>query len=106
MSDSVMASHILLMYRGSMRSTASRTKEDALAKMEEMKVALDKGADFADLARTNSDCPSGEEGGNLGLFGRGEMVPEFEAAAFGLPVGGVSGVFETSFGYHIVKRTR
>lgn len=105
MSDHVMASHILLMFQGSMRSTATRSKADALALIQDLKKQVDGGADFGDLARQHSDCPSGEEGGNLGLFGRGEMVPEFEVATFALPVGGVSDVVETSFGYHLIKRT-
>jgi parvulin-like peptidyl-prolyl isomerase len=105
MSDHVMASHILLMYQGSMRSTATRSKADALTLIQDLKKQVDGGADFGDLARRHSDCPSGEEGGNLGLFGRGEMVPEFEVATFALPVGGVSDVVETSFGYHLIKRT-
>lgn len=105
MADSVRASHILLMYQGSERSTASRTKAEAQAQIQELKTAIDGGADFADLARKHSDCPSGKSGGDLGSFGRGQMVPPFEQAAFGLPVGGTSGIVETDFGYHIIQRT-
>lgn len=105
MSGQVRASHILLMYKGSMRSTATRSKDEALASIEAMRQQVVDGADFGQLARENSDCPSGQEGGDLGFFGRGQMVPEFEQAAFGLQPGQVSGVIETAFGYHLVQRT-
>ena len=105
MSDQVRASHILLMYKGSERSTATRSKEEAQSRIAEIKTQIDGGADFAQLATQHSDCPSGRKGGDLGTFGRGQMVGPFEDAAFGLPVGGVSGVVETPFGYHIIHRT-
>jgi parvulin-like peptidyl-prolyl isomerase len=105
MSDQVKASHILLMYKGSERSTATRSKEEAQSQIGEIKTQIDGGADFAQLAAQHSDCPSGRKGGDLGAFGRGQMVGPFEDAAFGLPVGGVSGVVETPFGYHIIHRT-
>ncbi len=101
----VRASHILLMYSGSARSSASRSKEQALAQINEIKSQLDGGGDFAELARANSDCPSGKSGGDLGPFGRGQMVGPFEDAAFGMPVGATSGVVETEFGYHLIRRT-
>jgi len=105
MSEQVQASHILLMYQGSMRSTASRSKDEAQQQINAIKGELDGGADFASLASQHSDCPSSAKGGDLGRFGRGQMVGEFEDAAFGLEVGGTSGVVETPFGYHIIKRT-
>ena len=105
MSDSVSASHILLMYAGSMRSTATRSKDDALSQIQDLKAQVEGGADFAELAREHSDCPSGQDGGALGTFGRGQMVPEFENAAFALEAGGVSDVVETDFGYHLIQRT-
>lgn len=105
MSDSVRASHILLMYKGSMRSTASRSKDEAAAQIASIQQQLQGGADFGELARAHSDCPSKARGGDLGSFGRGQMVGEFETAAFGLPVGGTSGVVETPFGYHLITRT-
>jgi len=105
MSSSVRASHILLMYAGSERSTATRSKDQAAQQIRELKAQVDGGTDFADLARKHSDCPSGKSGGDLGSFGRGQMVPEFETTAFGLPVGGTSDVVETAFGYHLIRRT-
>jgi parvulin-like peptidyl-prolyl isomerase len=93
------------MYQGSARSTATRTKDAALQQITELKQQLDGGGDFAALARQHSDCPSGKQGGDLGSFGKGQMVKEFESTAFGLPVGGTSGVIETMFGYHIIRRT-
>ena len=105
MSDQVRASHILLMYQGSMRSTATRSKEEAVQQIGQIKQQLDGGADFGQLAQQHSDCPSGKNGGDLGMFGRGQMVGEFEEAAFGLEVGGTSDVVETPFGYHIIRRT-
>lgn len=105
MADQVRASHILLMYKGSMRSSASRSQDDAKSGIEKLKGELDGGADFAALAKEHSDCPSSQDGGDLGVFGKGMMVKEFETTAFALPVGGVSGVVETPFGYHLIKRT-
>ncbi len=105
MADSVGASHILLMYAGSSRSSATRSKDDALTEIQGYKQMIDDGIEFEALARANSDCPSGKDGGALGVFGKGQMVPEFEQAAFNMNVGEVSGVVETSFGYHLIKRT-
>ncbi len=105
MANQVRASHILLMYAGSARSSAARSKDEAAQEIQALKAQIDGGADFADLARQHSDCPSGRSGGDLGNFGRGQMVGPFEDAAFGLEVGGTSGVVETDFGYHIIRRT-
>lgn len=105
MADQVRASHILLMYAGSARSTATRTKEQAQSNIRALRTQLDDGGDFATLAKQNSDCPSSRSGGDLGTFGRGQMVPAFEQAAFGLNIGEVSDVIETDFGYHIIQRT-
>lgn len=105
MSGTVSASHILLMYAGSMRSTATRSKDDALSQIEDLKTQIDDGADFAELAREHSDCPSGHDGGALGTFTKGQMVKAFEDAAFALDVGATSDVVETDFGYHLIQRT-
>lgn len=105
MADQVRASHVLLMYAGSARSSATRSKADAASLIAEIKQKLDAGEDFAALATEHSDCPSGRSGGDLGPFGRGQMVGPFEDAAFSLDVGDVSDIVETDFGYHIIKRT-
>jgi parvulin-like peptidyl-prolyl isomerase len=105
MAESVRASHILLMYQGSMRSTATRSKEEARREIDTIKQKLADGEDFSWLAKNHSDCPSGRGGGDLGAFGRGQMVPEFERAAFALGIGSVSDVVETPFGYHLIMRT-
>jgi peptidyl-prolyl cis-trans isomerase C len=61
---------------------------------------------FADLAKQHSTCPSRRKGGNLGEFGRGQMVKEFEKVAFGMNVGEISKPVKTKFGYHIIMRTK
>lgn len=98
MSDEIQASHILLGVEG-------RSKEEALTQITELKEQIDGGADFAELAREHSDCPSGRSGGDLGPFGRGVMVPTFDEAAFNLEDGEISGPVETDFGYHLIHRT-
>ena len=105
MTDQVQASHILLMYEGSSRSTATRSKDDALSEIQALAKALAEGGDFEQLAAENSDCPSGMRGGDLGTFGRGQMVGAFEDAVFALEVGNTSDVVETDFGYHLIQRT-
>lgn len=90
MSDTVSASHILV---GSLNEAV------------EVRNAILSGSEFGDLAKTHSKCPSGQNGGSLGSFPRGMMVPEFETAAFGLNVGEVSEPVQTGFGYHIIHRT-
>ncbi len=105
MPSSVRASHILLMYKGSARSTATRSKAEAEQQINALHQQLAGGAEFAALARAHSDCPSKSKGGDLGSFGPGQMVKPFETAAFGMEVGGVSGVVETDFGYHLITRT-
>lgn len=100
------AAHILLMYKGSMRAgeQIERTKEEALVQIEDLKKRINDGADFAQLARMYSDCPSSNKGGDLGTFGKGQMVQAFEDAAFALEKGQVSDIVETPFGFHIIKR--
>lgn len=101
--ETVQASHILV----KMEANASKAEQDAAAKkINDLYVQLTDGKkDFAELAKANSDCPSSEQGGDLGAFGRGMMVPEFEKVAFSLKPGEISKPFKTQFGYHIVKLT-
>jgi len=65
---------------------------------------LKKGEKFSAIAKDVSLCPSGKRGGDLGTFGRGQMVKEFENAAFALDKGQISGIIKTQFGYHIIRR--
>lgn len=79
-------------------------KDAALKKISEIRARIVAGGDFAEEAKKHSDCPSGQEGGSLGWFGRGMMVPEFDKAAFEMKKGEVSGVITTQFGYHIIYK--
>lgn len=81
------------------------SKAEKKAKIESIKKQLDGGADFAELAKANSDCPSSQKGGDLGEFTRGNMVKPFEDAAFSQEIGKVGGIVETQFGYHLIKVT-
>lgn len=84
----------------SARHILVKTEEEAKAIIKE----LDGGADFVELAKTKSTGPSGPKGGDLGFFGKGRMVPEFEAAAFGLEKGAYTKEpVKTQFGFHIIK---
>jgi hypothetical protein len=100
------AAHVLVSWKDALRSSASRTKEEAKARAEEALAELRKpGADFADVSRRFSDdVASDAEGGFLGIFERGVMVPEFERALEALGVGETSGLVETPFGWHVVRR--
>ena len=73
------------------------------SKANELISMIKSGQDFAQLARTHSECPSGKNGGSLGWFGRGQMVKEFEDAAFGGKKGDVVGPVKTQFGWHVIK---
>jgi peptidyl-prolyl cis-trans isomerase SurA len=85
----------------------AKAKAAARAKAESLLVQINKGADFAELAKTHSQDPgSGAQGGDLGWNRRGAMVKEFDEMMFALPVGRVSPVVETPFGYHIIKVDR
>ncbi|HEY5652833.1 MAG TPA: peptidylprolyl isomerase [Pontiella sp.] len=70
----------------------------------DLKQQIEGGADFAELAKAHSKCPSGAQGGALGTFGRGQMVKEFDEVVFSAPVGEVQTV-ETQFGHHLVEVT-
>jgi parvulin-like peptidyl-prolyl isomerase len=102
--DEIKARHILIAIQGSGVPGAVLTDTQAKAKADAIKKRLDKGEDFASLARTESDDKgSGVQGGNLGAVVRGMMVPRFEEAAFGLKVGQVSPPVRTEFGYHLIQ---
>lgn len=71
----------------------------------ELKKEIEKGADFAELAKAHSNCPSGAQGGDLGSFGPGMMVPEFDKVVFSAPLNQVQGPVKTAFGYHLLEVT-
>ena len=70
---------------------------------EKLKAEISAGADFADVARKHSQCPSGKQGGDLGEFHQGQMVPEFDKVAFNDELGKVHGPIKTQFGYHLLE---
>jgi peptidyl-prolyl cis-trans isomerase C len=90
MPDKIRCAHILV-----------KTQTEAKAVQDR----LTKGETFASIAQQVSQCPSGKKGGDLGKFGRGQMVKEFEVAAFNLQKGETSAPVKTQFGYHIIRRT-
>ena len=69
----------------------------------ELKQQIIDGADFAEMAKQHSSCPSSAQGGDLGQFSPGQMVPEFDAVIWSEEVGGVHGPVKTSFGYHLIE---
>ena len=104
--ETVKARHILIRFTGSRvpvrEGMKDLSKEESLAKAKEVKAKLTK-ENFAEMAKKESDdAGSGADGGSLGAFARGSMVPPFEAAAFSLPVGTISDPVESPFGYHII----
>jgi parvulin-like peptidyl-prolyl isomerase len=102
------ARHILVAYRGSQRADPkiTRSREDARQLATQIANDVRAGKDWQQLWQEHSDEPSGQAGGDLGMFGRGQMVPAFEHAAFGLDVGQTSDPVETPFGFHVIQRTR
>jgi peptidyl-prolyl cis-trans isomerase C len=88
MTSKVSAAHILVKDEG---------------KAKELLVMIKNGKDFGQLARTYSECPSGKNGGSLGWFGKGQMVKEFEDAAFKAQKGETVGPVKTQFGWHLIK---
>jgi peptidyl-prolyl cis-trans isomerase C len=89
MSNKIHCAHILV-----------KTEKDVNTVLERIK----KGEKFSAIAQDVSLCPSKKRGGDLGTFGRGQMVKEFEKAAFALDKGQISGIVKTQFGYHIIRR--
>ena len=78
---------------------------DSEAQCLDLKQQIEQGADFAELARTHSNCPSGQDGGALREFGPGMMVPEFDKVVFSAPINQVQGPVQTQFGYHLLEVT-
>jgi peptidyl-prolyl cis-trans isomerase C len=98
--ETVQASHILI---GVDPKASADEKKKAKEKAEALLKRAKAGEDFATLAKDNSTCPSAPQGGNLGYFSKGQMVPAFETVAFSLKPGEISDVVETQFGFHIIK---
>jgi len=105
--EEVKARHILIAFKGSPAAQAGKkelTEDEAKAKAEDLRKQIVAGGDFAALAKKESDdVGSGAQGGDLGSFGRGQMVPEFEKAAFEAKTGDVTPVVRTQYGYHIIQ---
>ncbi|KAJ3128573.1 Peptidyl-prolyl cis-trans isomerase NIMA-interacting protein 1 [Nowakowskiella sp. JEL0407] len=112
MEEQIRASHLLVKHAGSRRPSSWRkekitiTKEEAIQALKEYRDKIVSGeTDLPTLAKTESDCSSAKNGGDLGLFGKGQMQPAFEKAAFALQVGELSEIVETDSGVHIILRT-
>jgi len=86
-------------------ATARHILVDSEEKCEELKAQIEAGTDFADAAKEHSSCPSSHSGGDLGEFGPGMMVPEFDDVVFSAEVGTVQGPVKTQFGYHLLEVT-
>jgi peptidyl-prolyl cis-trans isomerase C len=87
------------------RATARHILVNTEAECQDLKQQIENGADFAELASKHSGCPSGRNGGDLGEFGRGQMVKEFDEAVFNGDVNVVQGPIKTQFGYHLLEVT-
>jgi peptidyl-prolyl cis-trans isomerase C len=89
------------MAQASARHLLVDTEENCL----ELKAQIEAGADFADVAKEHSNCPSKAQGGDLGSFGPGQMVPEFDKVVFSADLHTVQGPVKTQFGYHLLEVT-
>ncbi len=87
------------------RATARHILVETEEACADLKSRIADGADFGALAREHSKCPSGGQGGDLGSFDRGAMVPEFDQVVFSAPVGEVQGPVKTTFGFHLLEVT-
>lgn len=104
-------SHLLVKHKGSRRPSSwreeniTRTKEEARQLLEDYRKQIENGASLDEMAQKYSDCSSAKRGGDLGMFGRGQMQKPFEEAAFSLKVGQLSKIVDTDSGLHIILRT-
>lgn len=89
------------MAKASARHILVKTEDEC----QKLKKQIEEGADFAEIARKHSLCPSGRQGGSLGEFGQGSMVPEFDKVVFNEVLGKVHGPIKTDFGYHLIEIT-
>ena len=104
--DTVTASHILLKTQDDEgKELSAEKKKEAKKKAEEALAKVKAGEDFSKVAKEYSQDSSASSGGDLGTFGRNQMVTEFEDAAFAMKPGEISDIVETQYGYHIIKVT-
>jgi peptidyl-prolyl cis-trans isomerase C len=87
------------------RATARHILVDTQQQCEELKQQIEAGADFAQVAKEHSKCPSGRQGGDLGAFSPGQMVAQFDTVVFNEAIGQVHGPVQTQFGYHLIEIT-
>ena len=87
------------------KATARHILVPSEADCNTLKKMIENGDDFAEIAKTHSKCPSGQRGGDLGEFGPGQMVKEFDEVVFSGEVGKVLGPVKTQFGYHLIEIT-
>lgn len=88
------------------RAQARHILVPSQAEAESLKKQIEGGADFAEIAKKHSKCPSGRQGGALGEFGPGQMVKEFDTVVFSAEVGKVHGPVKTQFGFHLIEITK
>ena len=87
------------------KATARHILIDTEEQCQELKARIESGEDFADVAKEFSSCPSGAQGGDLGRFGPGMMVKEFDEVVFSADVNSLQGPVKTQFGYHLLEVT-
>ena len=87
------------------RATARHILVATQEECEDIKQQIENGADFAEMAKEHSQCPSGQQGGDLGEFSSGQMVKEFDQIVFSEEIGKVHGPVQTQFGYHLIEIT-
>ena len=87
------------------KATARHILVETEEQCNDLKQQISDGADFGEIAKAHSKCPSGQQGGDLGEFGEGMMVPEFDRVVFNEAVGVVHGPVKTQFGYHLLEIT-
>lgn len=88
------------------KATARHILVDSEEKAQSLRDKIENGEEFADLAQAHSSCPSGRQGGDLGEFGPGMMVKEFDEVVWSAPIDEVQGPVKTQFGYHLIEVTK
>lgn len=102
------ARHILIQYQGwwpASRRQLERTKHEAYDILAQLRLRIVSGESFADLAAVHSECPSSADGGDLGVFGPGDMDEIFETAVRTLEIDQISSIVRTQYGLHLIQRT-